>query len=77
MSKKKNSRYRESIRDLFCRFTLYSKEDFVFSSPVGDALKYLKFAFITKFSYFETIKSQEIEEKKNIIKGWRDRKSVV
>ena len=38
---KKNSRYRESIGDLFCGFTLYSREDFVFSSPVGDALSIL------------------------------------
>jgi len=38
MSKKKNSGYKESIRDLFCRFTLYSRKDFVFSFPIGNAL---------------------------------------
>ena len=42
---KKNSGYRESIGDLFCRFTLYSKEDFLFSSPIGDALNSMLFIY--------------------------------
>ena len=35
---KKNFRYRESVGDLFCGFTLYNREDFVFREPIGDAL---------------------------------------
>ena len=45
---KKNSRNKESIGDLFWGFTLYSREDFVFSSPVGDALRTLKSSLLCK-----------------------------
>ena len=45
---KKNSGYRESIGDLFCGFTLNSREDFVFSSTVGNALRTLKSSLLCK-----------------------------
>ena len=34
---KKNFKYKESVGDLFCMFTLYNREDFVFREPIGDA----------------------------------------
>ena len=38
---KKNFKYRESVGDLFCEFTFYNREDFVFREPIGDALSSL------------------------------------
>ena len=36
---KKNSGYREPVGDIFCGFTLYNRDDFVFKEPIGDALR--------------------------------------
>ena len=34
----KKFKYRESVEESFCRFTLYNRERFVFREPIGDAL---------------------------------------
>ena len=38
MSQKKKIRYRESVGESFCGFTLYNREHFVFREPIRDAL---------------------------------------
>ena len=43
---KKNFRYKESIGESFCGFTLYNREHFVFKEPIGDVLsQYYKLKF--------------------------------
>ena len=82
---KKNSKYKKFIGDLFCKFTLYNRENFVFNSPLRDALKstssrktnwhidILSFYSLTKGLGFHSSQSHWLTLlglKKNIIIKW-------
>ena len=42
----KNFRYRESVEESFCGFTLYNREYFVFREPIRDAQRGIILAMV-------------------------------